>query len=204
MSKTCIRRFQKKDLDETTEIVIDAFGSKYGKLPNRNPEKFYNMIKDSVDQGNHIGNIVAELDGKVVGFLHLYSPIMPIKKSKTKWLKFTKKYGLKDAFRFLLTTLFLDFTWVKNDECYVAHIGVSPDARGKGIGTQLLEYGEKEALKYKAIKKYTLCVWKENEGAYKLYTRVGFKNELELKSALFKRLLGYYTAIFMAKKLRVS
>ena len=101
MSKACIRRFHEKDLKEITEIVIEAFGSKYGKLPYRNPEKFYNMIKASVDQGDHIGNIVAELDGKVVGFLHLYSPVMPIKKSKIKWSKFTKEYGFKDTFRFL-------------------------------------------------------------------------------------------------------
>lgn len=60
------------------------------------------------------------------------------------------------------------------DEFYIDSIAVAPMARGKGIGTELLNYAITHA-KQNGFKKVGLLVDLENPNAQKLYERIGFK-----------------------------
>lgn len=197
MNTVHIRPFIISDKIAIAKIFIDSFSEKFGKLPKINPDKFNSMIFDTMVPIH--GNIVAELNGEIVGLLYLKSQHIP--KHKINWIHFIQKYGLINSFHFLLTTFILNFHRVKRDECYISFIGLSPKARGKGIGTKLIEYGEKGTLKYNYIKKYTLFVWEGNKGAYNLYQRLGFKKIKKIKLPLLKLITGYSTAIFMVKHL---
>jgi ribosomal protein S18 acetylase RimI-like enzyme len=60
------------------------------------------------------------------------------------------------------------------DEFYIDSIAVAPIARGKGIGTQLLQYAIAHA-KQNGFKQVGLLVDLKNPNAQKLYERIGFK-----------------------------
>lgn len=58
---------------------------------------------------------------------------------------------------------------------YIADVGVSPSARGQGIGTAFLENGLNRARQY-ARKLYALDVAENNPRAAALYQRFGFRH----------------------------
>lgn len=60
------------------------------------------------------------------------------------------------------------------DEFYIDSIAVAPIARGKGIGTQLLQYAITHAKQH-GFKQVGLLVDLKNPNAQKLYERIGFK-----------------------------
>lgn len=55
---------------------------------------------------------------------------------------------------------------------YVGAIAVTAEARGKGVGSQLLAFAEKH---YPAARNIFLCVSDFNSGAIALYERVGYE-----------------------------
>jgi ribosomal protein S18 acetylase RimI-like enzyme len=65
-------------------------------------------------------------------------------------------------------------TDLKDEDFYLACVAVDKEARGKGVGTFILEQAKEIARKY-GFKRAVLDVDLDNEGAYKLYKRRGFK-----------------------------
>ena len=63
---------------------------------------------------------------------------------------------------------------VLDEEYYIEHLAVSPERRRQGIDKQLVEFAECQA-RAKRLKKVTLDVEVENEGARRLYERLGFQ-----------------------------
>jgi ribosomal protein S18 acetylase RimI-like enzyme len=84
------------------------------------------------------------------------------------------------------------------ETCHVAELAVKENARKKGIGTALLEYG-KVVAKEKGLKKYTLHADAENKPALRLYQRTGFELVKKKKSILAKWLLGVKVWYFMSQ-----
>ena len=71
----------------------------------------------------------------------------------------------------------------KGNEVAIGHLGVMPEARGKGIGTKLIDYLMKSDASF-ADKDFVLDVSEENPRAKALYTQLGFKIEKEYVSTL--------------------
>ena len=63
---------------------------------------------------------------------------------------------------------------ISDEEYYIEHLAVLPEKRGQGIGKQLMEFAENQA-RAKGLKRMTLSVEIENEGARRLYERLGFQ-----------------------------
>ncbi|EED96170.1 predicted protein [Thalassiosira pseudonana CCMP1335] len=93
---------------------------------------------------------VREADGKLVGFAQM-----------------TDRTMARDPVSSCLHTL-------DDDECYIEMMSVSPEIRGAGIGTRLLEFCEARARE-RGAKKLTLGVVAGNP-AKRLYVRFGFKD----------------------------
>ena len=78
--------------------------------------------------------------------------------------------------------------YLKEGEFYISNIAVYPEYRGMGIGTILLNFIEE--TESKNIKKLTLDVETKNEGAIRLYKRLGFtisgKVSTKLKGITFE------------------
>ncbi len=63
----------------------------------------------------------------------------------------------------------------KSDELSFGYVIVSPEARGKGYGKQMLRLGIKFAFELYGISKVSLEVFENNPSAYHCYKSVGFK-----------------------------
>lgn len=61
---------------------------------------------------------------------------------------------------------------------YVAVVAVAPSARGGGLGARLLDFAERH---YPGARHIFLCVSDFNDGARRLYERVGYRLVGELK-----------------------
>ena len=66
-----------------------------------------------------------------------------------------------------------------NNKYYLDTIGILPNYRGKGYGTVLIEAFEKQAAQL-GYSKLALLVSQKNEGAYKLYQRLGYVADYDI------------------------
>jgi len=76
------------------------------------------------------------------------------------------------------------------DECYIDGIAVDESMRGKGTGTQLLDYLE-TASKNHGIRRITLEVTSTNHRAKTLYNRLGFVESKQTSLWPFDDLYGF-------------
>lgn len=67
-------------------------------------------------------------------------------------------------------------SWIVFDECHVTNIAVSPEQRGKGVGTLLVQTLIDQA-QTRGAQSFTLEVRPSNEAALALYRRFGFVKE---------------------------
>lgn len=87
-----------------------------------------------------------------------------------------------------------------NNSYYICGMAVFPEHRGHGIGTQLLATAEQQAHA-KGFDKLSLIVFKQNEGAKRLYERAGY-HEIA-REAVVPHPLIHYTgdALLMVKEI---
>jgi ribosomal-protein-alanine N-acetyltransferase len=78
---------------------------------------------------------------------------------------------------------------------YVQTICVAPRSRGRGLGTKLLEFAEERI--FSDSPNVFLCVSSFNEGARRLYERLGYETVGELKDYIVEG----YSEILMRKTL---
>ena len=202
LNNITIRAFESKDTAETARIQTGAFGSKFGRFYKSDPGKLEKMFFKVLSSDLNQGYLVAEQEGKILGFISLCTKKLDAKKSHLKILQFMKEFGFLDTMKFLFIYLFvLEIRFLKKDECYIAEVAVAEEGRGKGIGSQLLISGEEHARTFSGIKRCTLYVMTENEGAHKLYLRKGYIDVREDKTPFTKGITGYSGAFFMEKEL---
>jgi ribosomal protein S18 acetylase RimI-like enzyme len=83
------------------------------------------------------------------------------------------------------------------DEFYISDLAVTPEFRGQRIGSTLLDFAEEQARKLE-LKKCSLIVTKENEGARRLYLTKGYKIiDFVQNSSIFDRKIrmGHYRMV---------
>jgi len=100
----------------------------------------------------------------------------------------------------LLVKFFILEESVDSDSCYIVYIGVSSEARGKGIGKALLKRGE-DFARERGKRYLSLAVAANNDIAYRLYQKVGFKDIKRNKDIFTKLIFGIGTWIYMKKEL---
>ncbi len=72
----------------------------------------------------------------------------------------------------------------REDEFHIGTLATLPESRGRGVGTKLLLQAE-AAAKQSGFAKLSLTVKQKNEGARKLYERVGFQVTEKIDRAPF-------------------
>ncbi|WP_181151144.1 GNAT family N-acetyltransferase [Paenibacillus sp. PCH8] len=107
------------------------------------------------------------------------------------------------TWRFFLYKFYLKFHLYPENVMHIDPIVVIEEARGKGIGRLLLTELEQVA-KNKQITRINLEVVDTNPSAQKLYERIGYVIQKELKSGPFTVHAGFRKVIFMQKCLQVS
>ncbi|MCP1184126.1 N-acetyltransferase [Paenibacillus sp. 1781tsa1] len=87
-----------------------------------------------------------------------------IKYNLQHWKEFYSMVTLKEA---------------ENDEYHIGTLATLPESRGLGVGTQLIQYAEEQAIT-QGLSKSSLTVKKENARAIQLYERLGYQRVGEI------------------------
>ncbi|OJZ07015.1 MAG: GNAT family N-acetyltransferase [Sphingobacterium sp. 40-24] len=146
MEDIIFRFIKKEDRSEAVNFLTQLFKQK-GNLYS------YEHTFVAIDDNGHILGSLTGYDGD--RFIELRQPIL-------------------DHMKELYNNNLIPEAETAGDEFYIDSIAVAPMARGKGIGTELLNYAITHA-KQNGFKKVGLLVDLENPNAQKLYERIGFK-----------------------------
>ena len=201
MTNICIRPFETKDYGEVIEILSWSFQNKFQSLTRLSMEKLPDFVKRTgvIISEPFEGYFVAEEEGKVLGVMVLEWKNQIRPKENIKILD-PAKYGVWATLKFLFGLALLSSSQQKG-ECYIEHIAVRADARGKGVGSSLLDYGRSFAQS-KGFSTYSLHVAATNKGAVRLYERVGFTTVDLKKSMLTKWLFDIGNWHYMVSSLK--
>lgn len=119
---------------------------------------------------------VAEVDGKVVGIASFYTESMHLKMSRGTIKNVLAFYGDLPGLDILSKAQHVGSVMrcPGDYEVYIANLGVQPDLRGSGVGSQLINIKKQEAIdnKYKLM---SLDVAVANPNAQRLYESLGFR-----------------------------
>ena len=156
-------------VDDALCITYDAFAKKF-RIGFRNADDFIRLFRDSVDPENCLFAIV---DGELSGVLafqmtgHEFYQL----NLRTAFEKFSPFRAGLVIFNLILLA-FEDA--VGPDEFHIDLVAVGPSSRGMGIGTALMLKAEEKA---ESTGKHTMSlgVIAENEGAIRLYERLGYR-----------------------------
>ncbi len=131
----------------------------------------------------HENHDVGELDGKVVAIGTGFNSEERNNFTLDTFKLFFKANGLLGSLGVLRRGLQIDhhFPAPAQDEHYIAHIGVTPDLRGHGIGGQLMKHLINQGAE-RGRRIASLDVSHENPRAQVLYERLGFEVIRELVS----------------------
>lgn len=78
----------------------------------------------------------------------------------------------------------ISMTEGEDDEFHIGTLASLPESRGLGVGTKLLACAEEEAVR-QGFSKCSLTVKKENERAFRLYQRLGYRVSGEINKPAF-------------------
>jgi ribosomal protein S18 acetylase RimI-like enzyme len=197
--KLAVRPFREGDEEAVARAFSHAFADKMRTLSGVAEEDWADLLMEAgvLPLVEAEGNLVAEVDGKVIGVMSLdwkgrrVPPVKPLPKSgRFSWWTVRKvRIG----------------QWVLDQsagpgEAYVEFIGVDPAGQGRGAGTALLEEGE-TITRERGLARYVLYVAADNAGAKRLYERVGFREVGRIRSRTTRRMFGVGEWVRMVKAL---
>ena len=154
-------------IEDALRIAHEAFAKKF-RHGFRDADDLVRLFHDSVDRTSCYSAIV---DGRCLGLLTFATAEQEFFQLSAGALftRFPPWRALRIMFNLLLL---LDHP--KDDEWLVESISVSPASRGLGFGTLLMEQAEARARSM-GKRRMSLGVIAENEGAIRLYERLGYR-----------------------------
>ena len=180
-------------VDAALRVAYDAFAKKF-RLGFRDADDLIRLFRDSVDRNSCFS---ATVDGRFAGIL-------------------TFKVNSQEFYHLSLAALFTRFTPVRAvrmlgnllllsegigpDEFIVESLAVDPSIRGLGIGTALMQAAEAKA-RDTGKRTMSLGVITENEGAIRLYQRLGFTTTRTWRGFLVRLASGSAAVHRMEKSL---
>jgi len=199
--KFIIREANKSDTEGIAKVVVDAFAEKFRVFFGRRKERAEEIIAKSLSLEDFLeGIFVAEVDNEVAGTINLETKEMKGARGNIPLSLFIKNLGISEGIKASLIKFFMLHESFDSDSCYIVYIGVSSEARGKGIGKALLQRGE-DFAREKGRRYLSLAVASNNDIAHRLYQKVGFKDIKSNKNILTKLIFGIGTWIYMKKEL---
>ncbi|EON74107.1 GNAT family N-acetyltransferase [Lysinibacillus sphaericus] len=163
-----IRQAQPQDAHAVVPLIIDAIGDIANRLtgeqtPEAVEQALIVLFKREDNRHSYLNTFVAVEDEQVLGILVYYNgeQAIDMDANLVKWLE------AKNA-----PSIVIDKE-AHEDEYYIDTICVAPEARGKGIGTLLLQFAIEQTEKL-GFTKLSLNVETQKEDARRLYERTGF------------------------------
>lgn len=223
MSQIIITDYKDEDMRDELSIIVSSFYSKFNHRQSLSmkavEDTLYSIWDIKASDPSYI-HYVAKEDDKIVGAIlircfHASSHEKPLDSSKLGDAKdflfgtnqnskkkiplgaLCRKNGFYNTFMlfFKLTGLEINM----HNDCYIEHIAVASNQRGKGIGEMLLAHSEKALIK-RGYPSLALAVADGNPAKH-LYDRFGFRDIRILKSPLKSFILGIGKWTVMRKQL---
>lgn len=174
-------------IDEThveaaLRVAHDAFAEKF-RIGFRNADDLVRLFRDSVDPTSCIS---ATVDGQFAGFLAFQTSGREFYRLNATAV-FTRFSPLR-AVRVLINLLLLADR-VRPDEFVVDSLAVDRSTRGMGVGTALMHRAEEEA-RSAGKRTMSLGVIGENDGAIRLYERLGYRTTRTWRGFLIRLASG--------------
>ena len=166
--KITIRQAYPQDAKKVVPLIIEAIGDIANRLTGEQDpvavERELGILFTREDnRHSYLHTFVAVADEKIVGILVYYHG----EEAKILGANLMQWLSTKNA-----ATTLIDKE-AHEDEYYVDTICVTPEARGKGIGSLLLQFAI-DQTKERGGHKLSLNVETKKEQAIRLYERVGF------------------------------
>ena len=183
-----LSELNEEQIDQSIGIFIEGFYDVMSSI-SKDKEKLHRLFKNSFDYEMTCAYLQ---DDKAVGFLGLGDHRKrPIKLDIDIFMEILSGFAGKVSYKAMSAAM--EKPNVSSPEViYIDYIATSPELRGKGVGTKLIDY-IRDVLGYKIIE---LEVFSKNTGAIKLYEREGFK-VIKVKADIMMILQGKGRRILM-------
>lgn len=186
--------FSEDHRDEAAALFWEAFSGKLGKIL-RPEEKALHLVREILDPDFAFSAV--SRDGELLGLAGFKTSVGGFSGGDLSDL--TSTYGLFGGlWRGVVLELFE--RPLKRDELLMDGIFVHPDARGKGVGTLLLDAIVDEA-RHRSLSSVRLDVIDANPRARALYERVGFVAGATEETGFLADFLGFRSATTMIRTL---
>jgi len=165
-----IQQAKKENSIQIAPLIYEAIGNIAFNLTGETNEKIMleklqMLVKDENNRHSYLNTFVAvDAWSKVLGIIVLYDGEKGAELDRALENSLLEKYG---------RTISIDIE-AHDDEYYIDTLCVSPEARGLGIGTELLKFAEEQAATL-GYSKLSLNVEVEKSKARALYKRIGFE-----------------------------
>lgn len=144
---------------------------------------------------------VAEIDGEVAGLVLSYSGKTMSRLRLPMFGDLIGVLGVAGTTRFLFRSVpLIGVKEVQADEYFINSLAVSPEFRGRGIGTQLMALAEESAMQA-GLARCSLTVDVDKERALGLYEHLGYRIEDTTRIQRLEKLLGHEGLHRMVKTL---
>jgi ribosomal protein S18 acetylase RimI-like enzyme len=154
------------------EIVADALAAKYRPaLGGAAARAIAALVRHDLDAPGGSRHLVAELDGRIAGAVHLVTGGGPPPGVAST---LARAVGPWTALRALVVLSLLAHGRVASDEAYLDELAVAGWARRRGVGRALLEACVREGRRA-GRRRLTLWVTTDNAPARALYASAGFE-----------------------------
>lgn len=177
-------------------IIKEGFWGKIGNyFRNVNRDESIKIIEEAItfDMGFYY-----KKDGIVLGAALLGT-------KKTSYINFNHQARKRMGFwnGLIMQLGYGAFRPKMNDGLKLEMLAVSPEARGKGIGSIMLDYLT-DLAQHEGFKRITLEVIDSNEKAKHLYEEKGYKDVKYINTAIFTRNMGFEGSFKMQKNLSLD
>ena len=169
-------------VEDALRIVHEAFARKL-RHGFRDADDLVRLFHDSVERTNCHSAVV---DGRCLGLLTFAVTGREFYRLRAAAL--FSRFSPWRALRMLFNGLLLIHTPAP-DEYYVESISVAPAARGSGLGAALMRRAEEQAVAM-GKRRMSLNVIGENEGAIRLYERLGYRITRTQRGSLVRLATG--------------
>lgn len=154
-------------VEDALRLLFGAFAKKL-RIGFRDAGDFLRLFRDGVDRRACYS---ATADGTLLGIMALQSPGREIYQFRLGSL-FRRFTPWRAAL--ILVNMLILYSAPRKDALVVDQLAVAPEARGRGVGTKLLEASEAKG-RAMGMPKMALSVISANEGAIRLYERMGYR-----------------------------
>ena len=172
----------RKHVDDALRLSYEAFARKF-RIGFRNAEDFVRLFGDSIDTTNCFS---ATLNGRLLGILTFHAAGREFYRLKPAAV-LTRFWPLRAALVMLNLVLLDDDAGP--DEFIVDSLAVDPASRGMGIGTALMRKAEEKAG-LMGKRTMALGVIAENDGAVRLYERLGYRETRAWRGTVLRLAFG--------------